>query len=68
MNFELDQDYFNRAGNKVRYVGTAPAWGIDAQLIEYMFRKKDGSLYGTRMDGKFSTSSIVKHDFDVISK
>lgn len=49
MKFELDQDYFNRAGDKVRYVGN--------HLNHLVMRNLDLSLYCVYPDGLFWDNS-----------
>lgn len=45
MKFELDEYYFNRAGDKVKYVG----WPVNDDLFH--FRREEGFLYSVNYHG-----------------
>ncbi len=56
MNFELDQDYFNRAGDKVRYVGKG--------ISRLYFRVADGTL----RDYLPGYTHDQDYEFDILGK
>ncbi len=55
MKFELDQNYFNRAGDKVRYVGN-----------DGYFRKANGDIFCVHCNGAYHLGG--EYDLDIIDK
>lgn len=60
MKFELDQDYFNRAGDKVRYVGFGPGGFYYFRESKYM------TLYEVDSDGRYNHER--GREYDILGK
>ena len=57
MKFELDEYYFNRAGDKVKYVGRNDIFGDG-----YLFRLSNGDTYYTKENGTIRYNDDSSYD------